>query len=134
MPPQALTDLSQTLRSCADALNDYADAQTDPLDPSLAQLRTTAGHLIVDASIIGQLQLAAMAQGVTEAITGLQDQVNAAQQAVANINKVKAAVSIGAAVLSAAAAIASGNPLGAADKVAALASTIASAIEANSGN
>jgi hypothetical protein len=128
-----LIDLSQTLRSVADALNDYADTQADPFDPSLAQLRTTAAHLIIDASIIGQRQLGAMAKEVSDAIAGLQGQVRDAQNAIKIIDNVKAAVSIGAAVLSVAAAVATGNPLGAADKVTALADMIASAIKANSG-
>ncbi len=130
---QALTDLSQTLRNCADALNDYADQQADPFDPSLAPLRQTAADLISAASKIGQMELSDMAAEVSAAITGLQQQVRDAQQAIVTINRIKAAVRISAAVLSAAAAIATGNPLGAADQVAALASTIDDEIKANSG-
>jgi hypothetical protein len=127
----ALTDMSQTLRSCADALNDYADAQPNPFDPSLAQLRTTAVHIIIDASIIGQQELGAMTKEVSDAITGLRSQVNKAQSAVTTIDDVKVAVSIAAAVFSAAAAFATGNPLSASDKIVALTNTIASAISAN---
>lgn len=131
--PQPVTDLSQAFRACADALNAYADNQTNPFDPSLSQLRTTAAHIIIEAAIIGQKQLAAMTQGVATAIAGLQTQVNSAKAAVATINDIKKAVSIGAAVLSAAASVASGNPLGAANQLISLASTISSAVSANSG-
>ena len=74
-----------------------------------------------------------MAAEVSAAITGLQQQVRDAQQAIVTINRIKVAVRISAAVLSAAAAIATGNPLGAADQVVALASTIDDEIKANSG-
>jgi hypothetical protein len=132
--PQALTDLSQKLRACADALNAYADSQADPFDPSLSQLRTTAGHIIIDAVIIGQKQLDAMSQDVTNAIAGLQNEVNAAQNAVNTINDVKKAVSIAAAVFSAAAAIASGNELGAVNQIISLATTISSAVSASANS
>jgi hypothetical protein len=130
--PQAVTSLSQKLRSYADVLNAYADNQADPFDASLSQLRTTAAHIIIEAAIIGQKQVASMTQEVAGAIAGLQDQVNVAQTAVSTINDVKKAVSIAAAVLAAAAAVAAGNPLGAASQLVSSANTISSSVSANS--
>jgi hypothetical protein len=129
--PQPILDLSKAFRDCADALNDYADRAPDPLDPSLSTLRVTAAHLVNEASIIGQMQLATLAQDVAGAINGLQIQVNAAQRALATIQAVKNVVSVAAAVFSTAAAVASGNPLGAAQQVASLVSTIATTLHAN---
>jgi hypothetical protein len=128
MPTQAMTDLSDVFRKYANALNDYADRQSNPLDPSLAQVRTTAAHLSVDAAIIAQKQLNALTQAAEDAISGLQAQVKVAQTALDTLTDIKAAVSIGAAVLAAAAAIASGNFTGAVAQVVALGSTIASTL------
>jgi ATP-dependent helicase YprA (DUF1998 family) len=128
MTDQALVDLSDTFRKYADAANDFADNCDNPLDPSLAQLRTTAAHLSVDAAIIAQKQLDDLAQDVTDAISALETQVIAAQNTLAVINDIKTGVSIATSVLSAAAAVASGNFTGAVTQVIALGNTIANAI------
>lgn len=131
--PQQLIELASALGDFSDKLDDYIKASGNPFTPAMVQLRDMDTHIASDAVLIGQIGLSAMEDDVRAALGQLQIQINSAKSTLAQINNVKSALSVVAAVLSVAASLSTGNPLGAASSVIALVSTVSGALTAAKG-
>ena len=96
----------------------------------MLQLRSMDTHIASDASIIARIAVENMAADVRSALTQLQVQISSAKSTFTQIQNVKTALSIVAAVLSVAANVSTGNPLGTAGSVLALVQTLSGALAA----
>jgi hypothetical protein len=126
---QALVDLSRALSDYSDKLDEYIKAH-DPFSPDMLQLTKLEMHISSEATAIANMAVEVLVPGVEAALGDLSQKVAAAKQTLETINTVKLALSITAAVFSAAVSIASGNPLSAAGAVLSLADTVAGAVKA----
>lgn len=131
--PQALTDLSDAFSDFSDRLDDFIKASGDPFTPAMIQLRNMDTHIAADAAIAARLAVEAMAPEVGAALDDLGAQIARAKGTLDDIQNVKTALSIVAAVLSTASALASGSPLASAESVIALAQVVSSALKASGG-
>jgi hypothetical protein len=127
--PQALVNLSNTLSDFSDRLDTFIKSSGNPFTPAMRQLRDLDTHLAADADLIGRLAVDSMTNEVSAAISNLGAQVITAKQTLDRINNVKLALSVVAAVFSAAAAISTGNPLASAQSVLSLAQVVSSAVK-----
>jgi hypothetical protein len=132
---QQLVDLSTELTGIVAAINAIVQKQPLPLDADTTALSNAGVQIAAQANAIGQAGLAALANDVQGAITQLTTQVAAANTALTQINDVKKALNIVGIVVngaaSIAASVATGNWIGAAGAVVALANNLNNAINAN---
>jgi ABC-type transporter Mla subunit MlaD len=127
---QALQDLADALSDFSDKLDSYIKGSGDPFTPVMQNLRTIDTQIAVDAALIARLAVESMADDVRAALADLKQQVDRAKDTLQNINNAKTALSVVAAVLTAAAGISTGNPLAAAQGVSALVNVVAGAVDA----
>jgi hypothetical protein len=130
---QALQGLADALSDFSDKLDDYIKGSGNPFTPEMQSLRNIDTQIAVDAASIAQLAVEAMAGDVRNALADLARQVDRAKDTLKNINNAKTALSVVAAVLTAAAGISTGNPLGAAQGVLSLVSVVSGAVDAAGG-
>ena len=127
--PQELIALSDALSDFSDKLDDFIKSSGNPFTPAMQQLRNLDTHIAADAALIARLAVEAMADDVRSAVVELKRQVNRAEETLQNIRKVKAALSVVAAVLSVAASISTGDPLASAKSVLGLVQVISNAVD-----
>ena len=128
--PQALVDLSDALSDFSDKLDEYIKSSGDPFTPVMQQLRNLDTHIAADAALMARLAVEAMADDVRAAVADLKNQTNRARQTLQNIQNVKTALGLAAAVLSVAATISTGDPLASSKSVLALVQVISNAVDA----
>ena len=128
--PQELIDLSDALSQFSDNVGDYIKSSGDPFTPEMQQLRNLDMHIAANAALIARLAVEAMAQNVRSALGDLKKQVDRAKETLENIEKVKTALSLVAAVFSVAASISTGDPLASAKSVIALVNVLSNTVDA----
>ena len=126
---EALQNLADALSDFSDKLDDYIKASGNPFTPEMQSLRNIDTQIAVDAATISRIAAEAMGDDVRNALADLAQQVDRAKDTLKNINNAKTALSIVAAVLTAAAGISTGNPLGAAQGVISLVNVVAGAVD-----
>ena len=130
--PQELVDLSTQLTNVVNVANDIVAKQDLPFDEPTKKLAKDAALLAEMANYVGQVGLAAMANDVKAAIGQLKDQVSAANDTLKKLNELKVTLTVVGVVLVSAASIvasvATGNWIGAATNVVALANNVKTAL------
>lgn len=132
--PQELIDLSTELTGVVKAANDIVEQQDLPFDDDTKKLVKDAALLAEMAHYIGQVGLAAMASDVKGALGQLKTSVDAAKTRLKQLQNLKKALNVvGVVLISSASIVASvgtGNWIGAATNVAALAAGVKAAVDA----
>ncbi len=129
---QQLIDNSVAITQQVVAINAKIQAMPLPLSADAEALSKKGVALAIQANVIGQAGLAALANDVASAVDQLTAQVNAASTLVTNINDLKKALGVVDIVLAGAVdvagSVASGNWIGAASDVVSVANKLQTAV------
>jgi hypothetical protein len=127
-PLQPLLDLVASLNRSARSIDSFIDAQADPYSQLCQQLRTKEQAIVDSANDLSNLAIQQITQSISDAVTHLKNNIDAAAQTITDIQDATKVITIVAAVLAAAAGIASGGSLAAVPAILTLASQVYAAL------
>jgi len=129
---QALFDLSKALRAFSRKLKEKVANSDDPFAPDMQKLTDESFEIAHLAGDISDHALRLIAPSVRDAIHNLKGQVDRAKDTLQTIRDTQRALSLVGRVVNIAVSVSTGNPLGAADSVIALANELSDAVDAAS--
>jgi len=132
-PVQPILDLVSSLIQSARAIDHFIDNQPNPYSPTCQQLRRKEQSIIDSANDLSELAIQQITESISDAVTHLQSNIDAATETIKQIASTKKAITIVAALLAAAAGIASGGTLAAVPAILTLASQVYAAVASANG-